>query len=141
MNRWEPSALERCACCRTIRTPSARWPYSLLKHCSSIEHVTNRFNITARALRQRINHERKQALAVPPTDDAGRPYQVWFRLQDHRGVVPSFVGTYTDQDAACLRARQHVLAQGQGVAWVISLGQNENVFYTTVHDFPTHQES
>lgn len=37
--RWWPAASERCACCDDIRTPSRGWPFSLLTHCRSAEHV------------------------------------------------------------------------------------------------------
>jgi hypothetical protein len=39
--RWYPSLDEQRACCDAIRSPSARWPYSLMTHCRSGEHVAN----------------------------------------------------------------------------------------------------
>jgi len=37
--RWYPSESEECSCCRKIRVPSRRWPYSLLHHCRTRKHV------------------------------------------------------------------------------------------------------
>jgi hypothetical protein len=37
--RWEPSDKERQYCCSFIRSPSRAWPYSLMVHCRSFEHV------------------------------------------------------------------------------------------------------
>ena len=39
--RWWPSQREQCECCNRIRTPSRRWPYSLLVHCRSKGHIWN----------------------------------------------------------------------------------------------------
>lgn len=37
--RWYPSAREHCPECSRIRSPSARWPYSLMTHCRTLQHV------------------------------------------------------------------------------------------------------
>lgn len=37
--RWAPDAGERQACCRGIRPPSAAYPFSLMVHCRTKEHV------------------------------------------------------------------------------------------------------
>lgn len=39
--RWYPDKTEFCFCCERIRSPSRRFPYSLLTHCRSKAHVTN----------------------------------------------------------------------------------------------------
>jgi hypothetical protein len=65
--RWEPSAAERRPCCARVRTPSAAWPYSLLKHCRSIEHVAARFHVPASALRTRIAADRPRRTHPAPT--------------------------------------------------------------------------
>ena len=37
--RWYPSDTEQCPCCDKIRSPSRRWPYSLMLHCRSYGHI------------------------------------------------------------------------------------------------------
>ena len=41
--RWEPS--ERFCCCHNIRKPSAAFPYSLLVHARTTQHVFHQNNI------------------------------------------------------------------------------------------------
>ncbi|HYE72079.1 MAG TPA: hypothetical protein VEF04_02060 [Blastocatellia bacterium] len=48
--RWFPSRSERRHCCESVRTPSAKWPYSLMKHCRSSKHVAEKYGITEREL-------------------------------------------------------------------------------------------
>jgi len=43
--RWYPSEAERQVCCSSIRPPSRKWPYSLLKHCRSLCHVANLYGL------------------------------------------------------------------------------------------------
>jgi len=38
-SRWYPSMIERASCCRKIRSPSARWPHSLLIHARTFKHI------------------------------------------------------------------------------------------------------
>ena len=40
-SRWYPAAAERQPCCDAIRSPSAAYPYSLMTHCRSVEHIAN----------------------------------------------------------------------------------------------------
>jgi hypothetical protein len=42
--RWYPDA--RCSCCATIRSPSKSWPYSLLVHCRTSEHIYNSYSLS-----------------------------------------------------------------------------------------------
>ncbi|WP_343606413.1 hypothetical protein [Roseateles sp.] len=51
--RWFPSDEERQACCVVIRSPSRGWPWSLLKHCSTAEHVAQLFDVDALELKRR----------------------------------------------------------------------------------------
>jgi hypothetical protein len=37
--RWYPSNSEVRDCCERIRSPSRRWPYSLMLHCRTAKHV------------------------------------------------------------------------------------------------------
>jgi len=43
--RWYPSAEEEQVCCRRIRTPSRRWPYSLLTHCRTLRHIAKLYGV------------------------------------------------------------------------------------------------
>jgi len=43
--RWYPDESETCPCCANIRSPSRRWPYSLLRHCRSLRHVANLYGV------------------------------------------------------------------------------------------------
>lgn len=60
-SRWYPAAEERRSCCGAIRSPSAAYPYSLLTHCRSIEHVAHVHGVVARDLRSRIAKDRQEA--------------------------------------------------------------------------------
>lgn len=42
---WWPSATERQPCCSKIRSPTRSYPYSLVKHCRTLEHVANTFGV------------------------------------------------------------------------------------------------
>jgi len=44
--RWYPSRDERCECCRLIRAPSRKYPYSLMLHCRTAHHVARLYNVT-----------------------------------------------------------------------------------------------
>lgn len=61
--RWYPSDSEKRDCCKGIRNPSRSWPHSLNKHCRSVEHVANIFNVTASDLRKAINAQKKAVAA------------------------------------------------------------------------------
>jgi len=52
--RWYPSASEEQDCCRGIRTPSAAYPYSLLVHCRTAQHVAQRYGVEAQALKRAV---------------------------------------------------------------------------------------
>lgn len=89
--RWEPSDDERRECCRSIRSPSVKWPYTILKHCRSVEHVAARFAIPATLLRKRIARENPRPAvfhadhykAVAMLDD-GRLVSVYDGVTEYR---------------------------------------------------------
>ena len=39
--RWYPDPEEECSCCKSIRSPTRSYPWSLYKHCKSKKHVEN----------------------------------------------------------------------------------------------------
>ena len=53
--RWYPSDDECCACCAPIRVPSGKWPYSMLHHCRSVNHVATRFGLNAKEIGREVN--------------------------------------------------------------------------------------
>lgn len=57
--RWYPSEDEYCDCCRSIRTPSRAWPYSLMVHCRTMEHIAHLYNVDLRELRRAVRQARK----------------------------------------------------------------------------------
>lgn len=61
--RWHPSEKEWTPGCDRIREPSRAWPYSLLVHCRSAEHVAElhgveKGDLLAKA--RQLDRERKQ---------------------------------------------------------------------------------
>lgn len=49
--RWYPSDEERQECCRQIRRPSARFPYSYMTHCRTVEHVAKLHGVSPEEVR------------------------------------------------------------------------------------------
>ena len=62
--RWYPDAGEAQQCCQGIRQPSRSYPYSLMTHCRSVEHVALREGVDRTAM-QRV--ARKLKRYVMPT--------------------------------------------------------------------------
>lgn len=50
--RWHPSDAEERDCCSSIRSPTRSWPNSLNKHCRSVEHIANLYEVDTSALRK-----------------------------------------------------------------------------------------
>jgi len=50
--RWYPSDEECQDCCASIRSPSRKWPYSLLVHCRSLRHVAHLYGVDEKELRR-----------------------------------------------------------------------------------------
>lgn len=65
--RFHTADVERCACCRAVRAPSRRWPWSELSHGSTAVHVAAVYGVDVKALRAASRKldslERKAALA------------------------------------------------------------------------------
>ena len=73
-NRWYPASGEQCECCESIRSPSRSFPYSLMAHCRTAEHVAHLFDVdllllkrAARALKGGVKPDNPDA--VPVFDD------------------------------------------------------------------------
>ncbi len=53
--RWYPDReREAQPCCSHIRTPSRAWPFSLIKHCRSVQHVASLCGVNATELRRAV---------------------------------------------------------------------------------------
>ena len=50
--RWYPSDEEKQTCCHKVRSPSRRWPYSLMSHCRTLRHVAKLHGVTEGELRE-----------------------------------------------------------------------------------------
>lgn len=57
---WLPSDKEKQSCCDSIRTPSVKYPYSLMTHCRTIEHIANLYNVDKKELKQAIKDCKKE---------------------------------------------------------------------------------
>jgi hypothetical protein len=49
--RWYPSENEQQQCCRGIRSPSRSYPWSLMTHCRTLDHVAHVCGVDPTALR------------------------------------------------------------------------------------------
>lgn len=70
--RWYPSESEEQQCCKSIRNPSRSYPFSLMKHCRSVEHVAMLNGVNASDLRKAY---RKSCPPDPPTREGGEYYK------------------------------------------------------------------
>lgn len=50
--RWYPSNAERQSCCAAVRTPSAAYPFSLMVHCRTADHIANLYGVDAADIRR-----------------------------------------------------------------------------------------
>lgn len=50
--RWYPAQHEQCACCKYIRQPSRAYPYSLMVHCRTAEHIAHLTSIDAKLIKK-----------------------------------------------------------------------------------------
>lgn len=61
--RWYPADAESRACCHSIRCPSRTWPWSLMQHGRTAEHVAALLDVDAtelkRIARAVITHQRQ----------------------------------------------------------------------------------
>jgi hypothetical protein len=60
--RWQPADSELQECCYYIRSPSCAYPWSMLKHCSTAEHVAHMFKVDEKELRKLAKAIEKEAL-------------------------------------------------------------------------------
>ena len=58
-SRWYPD--EYYPCCTQVRSPSRAWPYSLMVHCRTAEHVANEYGCSVKMLRRIARQIERQA--------------------------------------------------------------------------------
>lgn len=75
--RWFPSKEEEQDCCRRLRRPSSNYPYTLMSHCRSLEHVAHACNLPPYLLRQLHYFERRGAVI---TEDLLTPFCAAIKL-------------------------------------------------------------
>lgn len=50
--RWYPNEeTEKCECCNYIRRPSRAFPFSMMVHCRTAEHIANLYNVNAKDIK------------------------------------------------------------------------------------------
>lgn len=52
--RWFPSDYEKQPCCDNVRSPSRSFPWSLMTHCRSTEHIANLYGIPKETLKNAL---------------------------------------------------------------------------------------
>lgn len=55
--QWFPDAGEYQDCCNDIRGPSRRWPYSYLRHCSTVKHIAVKYGLDEREFKKFLKGE------------------------------------------------------------------------------------
>ena len=58
--RWHPSDNEWSDCCDAIRSPTRTWPWSLMTHCRTANHVANKTGYDIKTLRWAIRRLQKE---------------------------------------------------------------------------------
>ena len=51
--KWWPDEDERCGWCASIREPSCAYPWSLMHHCRTAEHLADRMDVDPSDVRRR----------------------------------------------------------------------------------------
>lgn len=71
--RFYPSEAETCSCCRAVRSPSKRFPYSYMVHCRTITHVAHLFGVDLSELRKEV--KRLDPPSVPSREGGEHYYK------------------------------------------------------------------
>ena len=58
--RWNPAANEIHRCCLAVRDPVRRYPDGMLRHCRTLKHVAQLYDVDEGELRRALNQYRKQ---------------------------------------------------------------------------------
>lgn len=65
--RWYPSEAETADCCKFIRSPSRSWPYSLLHHCRTLQHICNKYGVDVKQAKKLLREIEKPVRLTPFT--------------------------------------------------------------------------
>ena len=49
--KWFPDSLEHRECCDQVRQPTMTYPYSLMRHCRTLKHISNLYGVPVSDLR------------------------------------------------------------------------------------------
>ena len=60
--RFYPSPAEEQPCCSFIRQPSARYPYSLMVHCRTVQHIAALYSVSVDTLRRAVRTATPRAI-------------------------------------------------------------------------------
>lgn len=58
--RWYPMPWENQECCPSVRNPSATYPFSLMTHCRTVEHVAKLFKVDPKDIRHKIRDMKRE---------------------------------------------------------------------------------
>ena len=56
--RWYPDS--QYDCCKGIREPSRAYPWSMMAHCRTVDHVAHQHKIEPKVLRKLVNRLKKE---------------------------------------------------------------------------------
>lgn len=56
--RWYPDVDEKCDCCKSVRSPSRAYPYSLMLHCRSLRHICTKYELDYKEVKKVMNSEK-----------------------------------------------------------------------------------
>ena len=56
--RWYPNS--QFDCCKGIREPSRAYPWSMMAHCRTVDHVAHQHKIDPKILRKLVNRLKKE---------------------------------------------------------------------------------
>ena len=52
--RFYPSESEKCDCCNGLSSPTRAYPMTLLSHCRTAKHVSRKYNVDTKAMREMV---------------------------------------------------------------------------------------
>ena len=70
-SRWYPNEEEKCDCCYGLRVTSRSYPYSLMVHCRTINHIANLFQVDMTQMKKHIRNFNKLKLEVEKENSSG----------------------------------------------------------------------
>jgi hypothetical protein len=83
---WYPTAEEHCACCDSIRTPSRAYPWSLMTHCRTAEHIAHLYGLSLDDLQAAIRRAEDRG------GDEAKLYREWLRSRAHLSPLVDLSG-------------------------------------------------